>query len=324
LSPDRPFDDWRSALEAVQRCTARREHVRCGAVRDPIDWEDLRYFLRAAETKSLSGAARRMGVKHTTLGRRLSSLERSLGATVVTRGPSGLELTPLGERLLPLAAEIDRVVASIAEIAGDDRKNVRLVVPTGFTSLLTPHLSAFRRKAPELALEIVSGARRADVRQGEADLALRVGPVEDEELVVRKAGVVGSALYASRDYLARAGAVDPDDLAGHDVIAFHRSLGGYPGATWLEARSRRASIAMRSREAADMVEAAKASAGVAVLPCFLADAEPSLVRLTRELVTTRAIALVYRRESRRSREVQAVARFVTDVLTRSAARLRGD
>jgi hypothetical protein len=65
---------------------------------DDFNWDDLRYFLRAAQTKTLAGAARSMGVERTTIGRRLSALERALGAALVLRGPDGLTLTPLGQR----------------------------------------------------------------------------------------------------------------------------------------------------------------------------------------------------------------------------------
>jgi DNA-binding transcriptional LysR family regulator len=66
------------------------------------------------------------------------------------------------------------------------------------------------------------------LRKGEADLAFRVGPIDDEGLVARKLGDVGSALYGSRSYLSRRPKVDPDDLSGHAVIGFHRSLAEMP------------------------------------------------------------------------------------------------
>jgi DNA-binding transcriptional LysR family regulator len=69
-----------------------------------LNWDDLRCFLLAARAKTLAGAARAAGVQHTTIGRRLSALERALGAPLFLRGPEGLTLTPLGEQLLPLAA----------------------------------------------------------------------------------------------------------------------------------------------------------------------------------------------------------------------------
>jgi DNA-binding transcriptional LysR family regulator len=288
-----------------------------------IDWESVHYFLRAAEARSLSRAARNLRVEHTTVGRRLSSLERAIGAPLVERSPAGLELTPLGQRVFELAGEMAALVQAIGELAVVERTNVRLVVPTGFTALVTPHLEALRRDQPHVSLDIVSGARRVDLRKGEADLAIRVGPIEDDALIARKLGEVASALYASRAYLARAGAADPSDLAGHAVIGFHRSLSQMPAAQWLAARSAKATIVLRSREAMDMLAAAQSGAGLAVLPCLLGDPDPSLVRLTREPVATRRVSLVYRREARLSPEVRAVSSFIVDIMREQAPKLRG-
>jgi len=82
---------------------------------DDLDWDDLRYFLRAASAATLAGAARRMGVEHTTIGRRLASLERGLGAALVLRSPEGLKLTPLGEKVLPLVENVERAVQQVEE-----------------------------------------------------------------------------------------------------------------------------------------------------------------------------------------------------------------
>jgi DNA-binding transcriptional LysR family regulator len=288
------------------------------------DWESVRHFLVAAESRSLSGAARRLDVEHTTVGRRIATLERAVGALLVVRGPKGLELTPVGEHVFRLASEMATLARAIHEVAIVERTNVRLVMPTGFTSLLTPELEALRRDQPRILLEIVSGARRVDVRKGEADLALRIGPIDDEQLVARKLAEVGSALYGSRAYLARHAAhVDPDDLAGHSLVGFHRSLSDMPAATWLAARSAHTTIVMRSREAADMLAAAESGAGLAVLPCFLGDAAPSLVRLTPEPIGLRKLSLVYRRESRLAPEFRAVVAFLSEVVRHHAKKLRG-
>jgi DNA-binding transcriptional LysR family regulator len=291
---------------------------------DGADWESVRHFLLAAESRSLSGAARRLDVEHTTVGRRIATLERAVGAALVVRGPKGLELTPVGEHVFRLASEMATLARAIHEVAIVERTNVRLVMPTGFTSLLMPELDALRRAQPRILLEIVSGARRVDLRKGEADLALRIGPIDDEQLVARKLAEVGSALYGSRGYLARQAArIDPDDLAGHSVIGFHSSLCNMPAATWLAQRSERATVVMRSREAADMLAAAQSGAGLAVLPCFLADAEPSLVRLTHEPIGLRKLSLVYRRESRVAAEFRAVVAFLSEVVRDHAKKLRG-
>jgi DNA-binding transcriptional LysR family regulator len=288
-----------------------------------LDWEALRYFSSAAQSGSLSGAARALGVEHTTVGRRLSSLERALGAGLVERGPAGLSLTRLGRRVLRAVREMERIAGSIAELAVAERTNVRLVVPTGFTALLTPHLQQLSRAESSLSLEIVSSARRADLSKGEADLAIRVGPIDDEGLVARKLGDVGSALYGSQSYLSRHPKVDPDDLSGHSVIGFHRSLAEMPAARWLAERCAGAKVVLRSREAIDLLTAVKSGGGLAVLPCFLGDGEPTLVRLTRAPIATRRLSLVYRRDGRLSRELRAVASFIVEALREHAERLTG-
>jgi DNA-binding transcriptional LysR family regulator len=278
-----------------------------------LDWDDLRVFLAALDAGSLAGAARELRVEHTTVGRRLSALEDALGAPLVVRGPAGLVPTRLGEKLRPAAAEVARAVAALRELAATERAIVRLAVPSGMTALFTSRLAQL--DAP-LALEIVSGARPVDLSRGEADLALRVGRPTDPELVVRKLGRSGWALYAAPAYLARRGSPrDLADLSGHDVIGFDRALANVPAARWLEARSARANVVLRSREMTDMVAAARSGVGLAVLSCLLGDAEPALRRLTPEPVAVADLVLAYRRESASSGPVRAAIRFVSAVIT---------
>jgi DNA-binding transcriptional LysR family regulator len=263
-------------------------------------------------------------VEHTTVGRQLSGLERSVGASLVERSPAGLTLTDLGQQVFKLVLEMERAVRAIAELTNIERANVRLVVPTGFTVLLTPHLESLRREQPGILLEIVSGARRVDLRKREADLAIRIGPVEDEELIARKLGDAGLSLYGSRDYVARQKQpIDPDDLSGQAVVGFHRALAEMPAAQWLAARSAKANIVMRCREAVDMLAAVQSGAGLGVLPCLLADAERSLVRLTRTPVATRRVSLVYRRQPRISAELRSVISLVVTVMRKQAPRMLG-
>ena len=107
------------------------------ASKDALDWDDLRYFLEAVRASTLAGAARALGVEHTTIGRRLSALERALGASLVLRSPDGLRLTPLGERILPRVEEVERAVSAVREVLRAEETRVRLAVPSGFTPLFT-------------------------------------------------------------------------------------------------------------------------------------------------------------------------------------------
>jgi DNA-binding transcriptional LysR family regulator len=291
---------------------------------DELDWNDLRFFLRAAQCGTLAGAARAMGVEHTTVGRRLSALERAFGAPLVIRAADGLHLTPLGERLLPLAEDVERAVLAVHGQATQQPERVRLATPSGFTKLFTARLERLRAEHPRLSLELLAGSRPMDLRRGEADLAIRSGPVADEDLVARKIGDSGWSLYAAPSYLARHPApADLDDLRGHDLVGYDASLAAVPAAQWIEARAAGARIALRSREMTDMLDAAAGGAGLAVLPCLLGDDEPRLSRLTPEVVATRELWLAYPREARRSPAVQAVARFVAHVMREHARRVSG-
>ena len=288
-----------------------------------LDWDDLRYFLRAAQAGTLASAARTMGVDHSTIGRRLSALERALGAPLVIRAPDGLHLTPLGESLLPLVEAVDRPVLAVHGRASQRAARVRLAMPTGFTALFSAELQRLRDAHPQLTLELLTGSRPVDLERGEADLAIRSGPIGDA-LIARPLGDSGFSLYAAPSYLARHPAPsDLDDLSDHDVIGFDPALADVPPAQWLAARTQRATIVLRSRELADMQAAALSGAGLALLPCLSADAERGLVRLTPQVLARRGLWLVYPREARLSQPVQAVIHFVLDVMREHASRVQG-
>jgi len=292
-----------------------------------LDWDDVRYFLAAARAGSLAGAARALGIEHSTIGRRLAGLERSLGAAAVLRNPDGLQLTALGRQLLPLAEQVERSVRAVSALASAEKARVRLATPSGMSQLFVHGLARLRDRHPDLVLEIVSGSRLVDLRRGEADLAVRVGPVTDADLVVKKQGELGQAVYAARSYLQRRSTpthqIDVDDLAGHDVVAFDPALAATPAARWLDARSHNANIVLRSREMTDMLIAIVSGLGIGVLPCFMGDAESDLIRLTRQPVATNRLSLVYRREARLARPIRVVADLVTTSLQQHAARLLG-
>jgi DNA-binding transcriptional LysR family regulator len=290
---------------------------------DGVNWDGLRYFLRAVEAGTLAGAARTLGTEHTTIGRRITALERSLGVVLVRRGPEGLQLTEVGERVVPLVEQMDRAVAAIRDVAAGKMVRVRLAVPSGFTAFFAPALAGLRRDHPELTLEIVSGARPVDLKKGEADLALRIGPVTDPELIARKIGESGWALFAAEAYLAHHPApTDLDDLHGHEVIGYDPSFAALAPARWLEERIAGATVVLRSREMTDMVAATVSGLGLAVVPCSLADGHPALRRLS-PVLGTHILSIVYRREGRLSAELRVVAQFVVDVMAVNAALFRG-
>lgn len=168
---------------------------------ETLDWNDLRYFLAAARAGTLAGAARLLGVKHPTVGRRLDALERAIGAALVIRTETGIRLTPLGETLVGHAEQVERSVEELKGRAAAQTATVRIAVPTGFASFFTAHLpqllAELRSKHPHTSLDFLSSLQPVDLARGEAELALRIGPIADETLVAQKVGEIGWSLYAS-------------------------------------------------------------------------------------------------------------------------------
>jgi DNA-binding transcriptional LysR family regulator len=296
-----------------------------------LQWDDLRYFLRAAQAGTLSGAARAMGVQHSTIGRRLSALERALGAPLFIRSPDGLHLTPLAQRMLPLAEEVERAVLAVHGSATQRPARVRLAMPSGFTQLFMASLPRLRQAYPQLTLELLTGVQVLDLHKGQADLALRSGQVagQAQDLVMRPVGESGFSLYAAPAYLARKPApADCDALSGHELIGYDPAMAELPAAQWVEQRLARAgqpgaSLALRSREMIEMRAAAVSGAGLALLPCVLGADEPGLVRITPRVLQTRPMWLAYPREARLAAPVQAVIAFVMTVMLENAERIAG-
>jgi DNA-binding transcriptional LysR family regulator len=289
-----------------------------------LDWDDLRYFLAAARQETLSGAARALGVKHSTIGRRISALERSLGAPLFVRQPDGLVVTPLGASVLSRIEQIEQAVAGVRSLVDASRHHVRLACPSGFASFLADALARFHRDLPEIELELLSGSQPVDLNKGEAELALRVGPIADQDLLVRKVGDAAWSLYASEAYLRRHPApTDPRHLKGHQLVGFDRKLAGVPGAQWIERHGHGGTVVQRSVELSDMLAAARNGMGLAVLPCMLAETEPSLKRLTSEVLGRHSISLIYRREMLLVEAVREVIDFVVTTMREKANLVRG-
>jgi DNA-binding transcriptional LysR family regulator len=241
-------------------------------------------------------------------------------------------------------------VAAVREAAVSQRTRVRVALPSGFIAFFADDLARLGRAHPELTLEIVSGGRLHDLPHGEADLAVRSGPILDEALVARTLGDVGFSLYAAPRYLESAprpatassaprggmskvaephllvshrAPMDPHDLAGHQVIAYGADLASLPAAQWLQTHATQSTIVLRTNEIATMLEAAASGAGIALLPCMVADIEPRLVRLTPQVLAHRELSLVYRREVRMNDWVRVTAEFLVEAMRSRAGQISG-
>ena len=163
-----------------------------------------------------------------------------------------------------------------------------------------------------------------DLKKGEADVAIRQGPSNDPELVAKKIGDVGWSLYASPAYLGRHPApANPRDLAGHDLLGFEAVLSGVPGAKWIDEHGKAANVVMRCRRA-DGRAGGLRGRDRPRRPALLAAApEPSLERLTTEILGSSRLSVVYRKEVLVAGHLQSVVTFLAEILVEHADAFAG-
>lgn len=283
----------------------------------PLVWDDLRFFLELVRAGSLMAAASRLSVEHSTVARRVSGLEAALGVRLFDRLPRGWQPTPEGLRLMARAEAVEREVTALGRMAAglDELKgDVRISAPPVLLShLVAPGLARLAGEHPGLVPILIGARRTSDLDRAEADIALRLGPVNGPDLVVRKLGVVDYGLYGRPDQIARA----PDQRV---YLGFDDSLPNLPQATWLDAwvAQEGARTGMRSNDMATLIDGACAGGGVALLPRFAAMRQPALIELPCATpFEPRPLHLVMHPDIRRAPRVRIVADRITSDVRRA-------
>ncbi|KFE35044.1 MAG: LysR family transcriptional regulator [Desulfomicrobium sp.] len=241
------------------------------------DWDDLRLFLAVARAGSLSGAARSLGVTHSTVFRRIGAFEARLRVRLFDRLPGGYALTQAGKEMRDSVIRIEEEITALGlKVTGQDQR------PTGTIRITTTdllavgvlprHVAAFRAEWPEIEIEVVVADTVLDLTRREADVALRLGNPGQETLVGRRVGRLAFAVYGAAGLHAR-GADDPADGDWIGYGSAHGPLSRRLARWWPDARQ-----VYRTNSIIAAHAGAKAGIGLAALPCVIADCDPSLIR----------------------------------------------
>lgn len=246
-----------------------------------LPWDDLRIVLAIGRDGTLSGAARTLGLNHSTVFRRLGALEQRLGVRLFERFRDGYAPTAAGEEIVALAKRVDADVTALERrLAGKDLRPsgvVRVTTTDTLIGLLTPVAAAFRAAHPEVVLELVVSGAVFNLSKRDADVALRPAANVPDSLVGRRLATIAWTIYGAADYLARRSARVPHEK--HDWIGYDDSLSHLAAARWLKANVPEARIGYRANTLIGVLEAARAGLGLVILPCYMGDAAAELRRI---------------------------------------------
>jgi DNA-binding transcriptional LysR family regulator len=235
-----------------------------------MDWDDVRVFLEVARAGALAAGARAAAVDRSTASRRIARLERALGARLFLRSGDGLRLSPTGERLVAHGERMAEGAAALATSArhegGEVSGLVRVATTEALAALLVRDgLLDLRKRYPKLELEVLGGNRSVDLAHGEADLALRVTPIREASIRVRRVVKLTFACFAHEGYVKRRGHPrSAREMAGHEVLVPSGELGALPEAKWLHALPA-TRIALRTNSMPALLSALWAEQGITVL-----------------------------------------------------------
>lgn len=289
-------------------------------------FDDLLMVARIADAASLVQAAQDLGISHPTAFRRLQALEAQLGVRLFERRAGRYSATTAGEAL----AEAGRAMqaqadAALLRVQGQDlrpRGLVRIASTEGvIAGLLLPLLPALRKALPEVQLQCSARNDFHNLSHREADLALRPATEPPPHLAGQRIAPLRHAIYAQRT-LARRFTRAPLDQ--QPWLALDDSAAGSKALQWLARQLPLEQVALRFSGLQLVRAACLQGLGLAVLPCFLGDAEPALARIGEPLAECDSeLWLLFHPELRETARVKATRQWLVKALTAQAPRLAG-
>lgn len=293
-----------------------------------MNWDDVRIFLAVARAGQILGAARRLGLNHATVSRRIATLEEAVSAKLFHRLTTGSELTPAGERLLGVAERMEAdMICARAEIAGEGEDvsgTVRIGAPDGFgVTFLAPRLGELTGLYPQLSIQLVPVPRSFSLSKREADIAITVDRPTEGRLVAAKLVDYSLQLYASNTYAAEHGLPQSAGaLKKHRLVGYVPDLVISPTLDYATEITDRWDAAFAVSSAMGQVEAVRAGAGIGILHTFIARRYDDLMVVPFAMPIGRSYWLVYHESMRPMRRIQAVAAFIGEIVEKERATFR--
>jgi DNA-binding transcriptional LysR family regulator len=287
-----------------------------------MDWDKLRVFHAVAEAGSFTHAGESLNLSQSAVSRQISALEESLSVPLFHRHARGLILTEQGELLFRTAREVFAKLSMaeglITESKDRPKGPLKITTTVAFgATWLTPRIREFLDLYPEIQVSLVIDDTELDLSMREADVAIRMSPPRQPDLIQRHLLSVPSHVYAAPEYIKKHGMPQtPEDLDEHRLIVYGEDVRPpVQNANWLldagsrPGRERKPILSVNNSYA--MLRAVDSGLGIAGLPDFMANEVASFVRVLPELTGPSVEAyFVYPEELRTSKRISVFRDFL--------------
>lgn len=287
-----------------------------------LDWDKLRIFYAVAQTKNITKAGDMLGLSQSAVSRQITALEDQLKHPIFHRRARGLLLTEQGEVLLRTVSEFVQKLTdtehALTDLDQRPRGTLRVAVPVALgTFWLIPLIKEFNELYPDVNIALLVDDRELDLSMREADVAIRMNPARQPDLVQRQLITVNSSLYASNDYLRAHGVPQTlEELQKHRVIGYTELSGQlYEGVNWHIHQAKQRGLILTPYFSVNnmygILRAVKSGMGIAAMPDYMVTRARHVSRVLNELDGPSNDAyFVYPADMKNSRRIKAFQGFV--------------
>lgn len=290
-----------------------------------MDWDKVRIFHAVADAGSFTHAGEALNLSQSAISRQISTLEQSLSVPLFHRHARGLILTEQGEELYNAAHDVVHKLAMAEARLTDSRERpqgeLRVSTTVGFGSVwLTPRIKEFLDAYPEIDVSIVLAYSEPDLAMGEADVAIRLTPPTQPDLIQRHLMTFRHYIYASPDYLQEHGMpTTPEELSEHKIITFGEQVGDQTGLAstlnflldaGMPAPEQRSPV-LQVNNIYGIYRAVLSGLGIGALPDYMVEGAANLVRVLPQLQSPETdVYYVYPEELRQSVRIAVFRDFL--------------
>ncbi len=289
-----------------------------------MDWDKLRIFHAVAEAGSFTHAGETLNLSQSAISRQISALEQSINVPLFHRHARGLKLTEQGEDLYLTAHDVFHkvamTVARLTESKEQAEGPLKITTTVGFGSVwLTPRIKEFMDLYPEIDVTITLDYDDHNLAMREADVAIRLTPPRQSDLVQRHLMNIHYKVYASPEYLQEHGMPKtPEELDNHNLVTFGDEVGDQtdllPALNFLQgagAKGKRRKPVLQVNNIYGIYRAVRSGVGIGALPDYFIEGSVNLVHILPELQSPQTeVYFVYPEELRQSARIAVFRDFL--------------